>query len=121
MIFLFTDMFQTTADDDKLFEALRHLKYNKHEVVLFHVFDKQKEFTFDFDNKPKRFVDVETGEHINFYADTIKENYEKAVSTYFNELMLKCGQYRIKYVDVDINEAFNKVLMTYMVERQKFV
>ncbi len=121
LIFLFTDMLQTSVDNDKLFEALRHLKYNKHEVVLFHVYDKQKEFTFDFDNKPKRFVDVETGDHINLYADTIKKNYEKAVSTYFNDLMLKCGQYRIKYVDVDINEPFNKVLMTYMVERQKFV
>ena len=121
LMFLFTDMLQTSVDNDKLFEALQHLKYNKHEVVLFHVYDKQKEFTFDFDNKPKRFVDVETGDHINLYADTIKANYEKAVSTYFNDLMLKCGQYRIKYVDVDINEPFNKVLMTYMVERQKFV
>ncbi len=121
MIFLFTDMLQTSVDDVKLFEALRHLKHNKHEVILFHVYDKQKEMTFDFDNKPRRFVDVETGEYINLYADNIKDNYEKAVSAYFNDLKLKCGQYRIKYVDVDINESFNKILTTYMVERQKFV
>lgn len=121
MIFLFTDMLQTSVDDVKLFEALRHLKYNKHEVILFHVYDKEKEMQFDFDNKPRRFVDVETGEFINLYADNIKDNYEQAVSAYFNELKLKCGQYRIKYVDVDINEPFNKVLTTYMVERQKFV
>jgi uncharacterized protein (DUF58 family) len=120
MIFLFTDMLQTSVDQVKLFDALRHLKYNKHEVILFHVYDKTKELTFDFDNKPKRFVDVETGEYINLYADNIKDNYEKAVAAYFNDLKLKCGQYRIKYVDVDINEPFNKVLMTYMVERQKF-
>lgn len=121
MIFLFTDMLQTAVDDVKLFEALRHLKHNKHEVILFHVYDRQKEMTFDFDNKPKRFVDVETGEYINLYADNIKENYEKAVSAYFKELKLRCGQYRIKYVGVDINESFNKILTTYMVERQKFV
>lgn len=120
MIFLFTDMLQTKVDKVKLFDALRHLKYNKHEVILFHVYDKEKELSFDFDNKPKRFVDVETGEYLNVYADNIKENYEKAVASYFNDLMLKCGQYRIKYVGVDINESFNKVLMTYMVERQKF-
>jgi len=121
MIFLFTDMLQTSVDDVKLFEALRHLKHNKHEVVLFHVYDKQKEMAFDFDNKPKRFVDLETGEFINLYAENVKDNYEKAVSAYFNDLKLKCGQYRIKYVDVDINESFNKILTTYMVERQKFV
>ena len=54
MILFFTDMFQTEVASEKLFDALRHLKYNKHEVVLFHVMDKTKEFSFDFDNNPKR-------------------------------------------------------------------
>ncbi|WP_353779694.1 DUF58 domain-containing protein [Winogradskyella sp. 3972H.M.0a.05] len=121
MIFVFTDMFQTSEDEVKLFEALRHLKYNKHEVILFHVFDRSKELTFDFDNKPKRFVDVETGEYINLYADNIKANYEEAVSNYFDELRLKCGQYRIKYVEADINRGFDSILTTYMIERQKFI
>ncbi|SFZ89557.1 Protein of unknown function DUF58 [Flaviramulus basaltis] len=120
MIFLFTDMFQTSEDEIKLFEALRHLKYNKHEVVLFHVFDKEKELEFHFDNKPKRFIDIETGEYINLYADSIKENYYKAVDDYFTSLRLKCAQYKIKYVEADINKDFNNILTTYMVERQKF-
>lgn len=120
MIFLFTDMFQTTTNETKLFEALRHLKHNKHEVVLFHVMDKDKEFTFDFDNKPKRFVDVETGEHINLYAESVKANYSAAVKTYFEDLKLKCGQYKINYVEADINKDFSNVLVTYMLERGKF-
>lgn len=121
MIFLFTDMFQPDINNDKLFDALRHLKYNKHDVILFHVFDKEKELNFDFDNKPKRFIDVETGDFINLYAENIKENYEKAVSEFFNDIKLKCGQYQIKYVEANINESFNKILTTYIVERQKFV
>ena len=121
MIFVFTDMFQPGIEDTKLFDALRHLKYNKHDVILFHVFDKQKELDFNFDNKPKRFVDVETGEFINIYPDNIKENYEEAVNTYFNNIRLKCGQYKIKYVEANINENFDKILTTYMLERQKFV
>jgi hypothetical protein len=114
-------MFQTGIKDIKLFDALRHLKYNKHDVILFHVFDKEKELDFNFDNKPKRFVDVETGEFINLYADNIKENYEDAVNTYFNNIKLKCAQYKIKYVEANINESFDKILTTYMLERQKFV
>ncbi|MBU2939077.1 DUF58 domain-containing protein [Lacinutrix sp. C3R15] len=121
LIFLFTDMFQASEDAEKLFEALRHLKHNKHEVVLFHVYDKNKELDFNFDNKPKRFVDVETGEHINLYSETVKDNYEKAVSDYFKQLRLKCGQYRIKYVAADINKNFDNILTTYMIERQKFI
>jgi uncharacterized protein (DUF58 family) len=121
MIFLFTDMFETEMENTKLFDALRHLKYNKHDVILFHVFDKEKEQTFNFDNRPKRFVDVETGDHVNLYAENVKENYSKAVQDYFNNIRLKCGQYQIKYVEANINEGFNKILTTFMIERQKFI
>lgn len=121
LIFLFTDMFQTVAEDTKLFEALRHLKHNKHEVVLFHVFDRQKELVFNFDNRPKRFTDIETGEVIDLYPDSVKEDYEQVVLNYFKDLKLKCAQYRIKYVAADINEGFNSILTTYMIERQKFI
>ena len=121
MIFLFTDMFQSDAEAERLFEALQHLKYNKHEVILFHVFDKDKEVEFNFSNRPKRFVDVETGAHVNLYADNIQENYETAIGKYFSDLKMRCGQYRIKYVPVDINGNFSTILTTYLVERQKFV
>lgn len=121
LIFLFTDMFQTETDDDKLFDALRHLKYNKHEVVLFHLIDKDKELHFNFENTPKRFLDVETGEYIDLYSDTIKDAYKKYVDNYFAALKLKCAQYKIKYVDVNVKADFSLVLNTYMVERHKFL
>ncbi|MDV7137270.1 DUF58 domain-containing protein [Maribacter sp. TH_r10] len=121
LIFLFTDMFQTTTDDERIFDALRHLKYNKHEVVLFHLLDADKELHFDFSNAPKRFLDVETGEHIDLFSDTVKEGYEKAIKTYFDSLRLKCAQYKIKYVEVDVRGDFSKVLNTFMGERQKFL
>lgn len=121
LIFLFTDMFQTETEDEKLFEALRHLKYNKHEVVLFHLLDAATEVNFDFENTPKRFIDVETGEHINLYADTVKEAYLKELIGYKENLKLKCSQYKIKYVDVDVQGDFSRILNTYMTERQKFL
>jgi flavin-binding protein dodecin len=54
MIILFTDMFQSSADgsEEALFNALQHLKHNKHKVVLFHVVDNKTELNFDFDNAP---------------------------------------------------------------------
>jgi len=121
LIFLFTDMFQADKEEESLFEALRHLKHNKHEVVLFHTFDGKLELNFEFDNTPKRFVDVETGEHINLYADTVKENYKASVSKYFNSLKMKCMQYKIDYVPVDINEGFESILTTYLISRKRFL
>ena len=120
MVFLFTDMFQSDQEEAKLFEALQHLKYNKHEVILFHTYDKEKEIEFNFNNRPKRFVDLETGEHLNLYADNVRQDYKEAVQKYFNELKIKCGQYRIKYVPVNINEDFSAILTSYLLERQKF-
>lgn len=120
LVFLFTDMFQSDQEEAKLFEALQHLKYNKHEVILFHTYDKEKEIEFDFNNRPKRFVDLETGEHLNLYADNVRQDYKEAIQKYFNELKIKCGQYRIKYVPVNINEDFSAILTSYLIERQKF-
>ncbi|MDO6491782.1 MAG: DUF58 domain-containing protein [Cellulophaga sp.] len=120
LVFLFTDMFQTEEEDEKLFDALQHLKYNKHEVVLFHLLDKEKELFFNFDDAPKRFVDVETNQHIDLYAENVKEAYQKELTSYLSDIKLKCAQYKIKYVAVDIAENFASVFNTYMVERQKF-
>lgn len=121
MIFLFTDLFQTGIEQDQLFEALRHLKYNKHELVVFHVYDKTTELDFQFNNSPKRFVDVESGEFVDLYPETYQEVYHKAVAQYFDAIKLKCGQYKIHYVGVDIRQGFEKIMMTYFEKRHKFL
>jgi uncharacterized protein (DUF58 family) len=121
LIFLFTDMFQPSKDKDALFDALRHLKYNKHQVVLFHTFDGKTELNFDFDSIPKKFVDLETGEEINLYTENVKEKYTEIVLDYFKDLKNKCLQYKIDYVPVDINSGFKEVLTTYLISRRKFL
>ena len=121
LIFLFTDMFQSDKKEQELFEALRHLKYNKHEVVLFHTFDGKLELNFDFDNRPKKFVDVETGAQINLYANSVKAAYKKEMDTYFNNLKMKCMQYKIDYVPVDIHQGFDTVLISYLISRRRFL
>ena len=119
MIILFTDMFQM-GDEETLFNALQHLKHNKHKVVLFHVVDNKTELNFDFDNAPRKFIDVETGEEVAVFADNVKQEYEKQLEKYFKKLALTCAQNRIKYIPVSVDENFEKILMTYLVEKQNF-
>jgi uncharacterized protein (DUF58 family) len=119
MIILFTDMFQL-GDEEKLFTALQHLKHNKHKVVLFHVIDKKTEINFSFDNTPRKFIDLETGDEVNIFADNVKDEYEKRVEAYFKKLALTCAQNKIKYVPVAVDESFEKILTTYLVEKQTF-
>jgi hypothetical protein len=69
----------------------------------------------------KKFVDLETGEEINIYAENVKEKYKEIVSNYFKDLKNKCLQYKIDYVPVDINLGFRDVLTTYLISRRKFL
>ena len=119
MIVLFTDMFQE-EEEDKLFAALQHLKHYKHKVVLFHVIDKETEVQFDFANSPKKFIDVESGEQVSLYASNVKEEYEKQLATYFKRLSLVCAQNQIKYIPVAVSDNFEKIMLTYLAERQNF-
>lgn len=119
MIVLFTDMFQS-GEEEKLFNALQHLKHNKHKVVLFHVVDEKRELNFDFDNAPRKFIDVESGETVNLFAENIKEVYEKNVEAYFKKVAMTCAQNKIKYVPVNVGANFEKILTTYLVEKQMF-
>ncbi|WP_224483982.1 DUF58 domain-containing protein [Robertkochia aurantiaca] len=121
MIFLFTDMFQPDIEQDALFSALQHLKYNKHEVILFHVMDKAHEFLFDFDGKPGRFTDVETGQSIDIFSENYQQVYQEEIAKFFKAIQLRCAQYRIKYVEADISRDLENILLTYLVERQRFV
>lgn len=123
MIILFTDMFQSGSDDsgeEALFNALQHLKHNKHKVVLFHVVDNKKELNFDFDNAPRKFIDVETGEEVAIFADNVKQEYEKQVESYFKKLVLTCVQNRIQYIPVSVGENFEKIMTAYLIEKQNF-
>lgn len=119
MIILFTDMFQS-GNEEALFNALQHLKHNKHKVVLFHVIDSKTELNFKFDNAPRKFIDIETGEEVNIFADNVKTEYEKQVESYFKKLALTCAQNKIRYVPVNVGENFEKILTTYLVEKQSF-
>lgn len=123
MILLFTDMFQSDekeSSDEKLFAALQHLKHNKHKVVLFHVMDHKTELNFEFDGAPRRFVDLETGEEIAIFSDTVKESYEKKMKDYYEKVAMTCAQNNIRYVPVPVAENFEKILTTYLIEKQNF-
>jgi uncharacterized protein (DUF58 family) len=119
LIFVFTDMFQPNKENDALFEALKHLKFNKHEVILFHTYDGETEFNFNFDNAPKKFVDVETGEEVNVYAENIQEKYKELIEGYFKDLKSRCLQYKIDYIPVDIHKGYNEILTSYLISRKK--
>ncbi|MBK9730472.1 MAG: DUF58 domain-containing protein [Chitinophagaceae bacterium] len=124
MVVIFSDMFENMLTDSNeylaLFSALQHLKHNKHEVILFHVLDKSKEMSFDFVNRPYRFIDLETGEQLKLNPNQVKESYVKQMQDFYQQLKLRCGQFKIDLVEADVNEGFRPVLLPYLMKREKF-
>jgi len=124
LIIIFSDMLENNMDDDKLqalFAAIQHLKYNKHEVVIFNVQDKQKEQDFNFDNRPHHFIDMESGEQIKVHPGKIREAYLTSLAHYKTQLQLKCAQYQVDLVDVNVDEGYNNVLRQYLIKRNKMI
>ncbi|MBC8146818.1 MAG: DUF58 domain-containing protein [Bacteroidetes bacterium] len=118
LIILFSDMMDN-EDPDEVFSALQHLRYNKHEVILFHVFDSKLEEKFEFRNRPYRFLDMETGEELKLNPNDYRKDYINSVNSFFEKIKLKCGQYKIDLVEADIRGSFNDILMAYLVRRNK--
>lgn len=119
LVVVFSDMMDNKDPLDELLAALQHLRYNKHEVILFHVVEKNREIDFDFENRPHRFIDMESGEEVRLNPHEVKGAYTEAVTGYRNELKLRCAQYRIDFVEADINRGFDQVLLPYLLKRGK--
>jgi len=118
LVIIFSDMIDNTSSQNELFSALQHLKHAKHEVILFHVFERNKELEFDFENKPAKFVDMETGVEIKLNPRDIRETYTKSITDRFNEVRLKCMQYRIDFVAAEINKGYEQVLLSFFAKRK---
>ena len=119
MVIIFSDMFEQPENTEQLFAAMQHLKHSKHEVVLFHVVDKSKEINFEFENRPYLFIDMESGEKVRLQSNQVKDYYIEQMAKFKEELKFKCLQYRIDFVEADINEGFRNILQSFLVKRSK--
>ena len=121
LIIVFSDMFENNDNDEAIFDALQHLKHFKHEVILFHVVHNRLEVDFDFKNRPYKFIDSESGEVLKLNPKDIKDEYISQIKEYNKNLKLKCGQYKIDFVEVDIEKDFDSVLLPYLMKRKKMM
>ncbi len=120
LIIIFSDFFSDESLED-LTDAFLHLKHNKHEVLLFNVMDKMHEMQLNYPNKPTTFVDLESGEKIKLHPSEIKKSFQEQVEKVTSDLKMKCAQFKIDFVETDIQEGIEFVLQQYLVKRQKII
>lgn len=119
LVMVFSDFFEREGDLDALLGALQHLRHAKHEVVVFHTQDRATEVEFNFADRPTVFVDPESGEEVRLHPSEIREAYRSSMRAFRQELDLRCAQYGIDRVDVDIEKGVYPVLSSYLVKRRK--
>ena len=119
LVVILSDMLEDQDREAEVFDALQHLRFNKHDIILFHVTDRKHELELDLPDRPYTFVDVETGEQVKAHPAEIREGYRAAMAKRWHRLKLKCGQYRIDLVEADINAGFQPLLLEFLTKRAK--
>ncbi|MBA3829181.1 MAG: DUF58 domain-containing protein [Taibaiella sp.] len=121
LIVIFSDMMDDAENIEDLFAAIQHLKYNKHEVILFHIIDGVQELAFEFENRPYEFVDMETGDRVKLQPQQIKDQYIAEMQSYLHMIEDKCHQYQVERVAVDLSEPVEQVLYSFLLKRNKLL
>ena len=112
MVVIVSDLFVQPSD---LKPALQHLRYRKHDVVVFHLLDQQ-EIDFEFD-RPARFVDLEGGEAVLADPTDIARQYREAVRQYLTDMDDVVRTTGIDYHRVKMHEAYDDVLAKFLLGR----
>ncbi|MCB0853283.1 MAG: DUF58 domain-containing protein [Bacteroidetes bacterium] len=117
-VVLITDLFNQAEAEEELFSALRHLRHEKHEVLVFHLLDRKTEQEFDFPNRPVILKDLETGDKIEVSPHQIRDRYRDMIKAYNARFKQRCYEFKIDFVEVDIAQSYEKVLTDYLVKRR---
>ena len=121
LIVVFSDMMDDLDKTEELFAALQHLRYNKHEVILFHVIEGKHETSFEFENRPYEFIDLESGEKIKLQPHQVKDQYTSQMIDFQHMIESRCHQYKIDRVPVDLTEPVDQVLYSFFMKRNKLL
>jgi uncharacterized protein (DUF58 family) len=102
-------------DVTPLQEAFQHLKFRKHDIVAFHLLDRE-EIEFDFD-RPTRFLDLEGGPSLLADPALIRRRYQDAVKGYLDQVNQIVNQSVIDYHRTFLDESYEQALARFLVGR----
>jgi len=119
LVVLFSDIFVHPGQREPLFDALRHLRHCKHEVLIFHTYDRDKELELNFGTRPVHFIDLEGNRHVKVYPSEVAERYRVLVEQQVHDFKMNAMLYNIDYIPVDVAEGFDRIMMEYFSKRNK--
>ncbi len=104
-------------DADKIISGLKHFRYNRHEVIIFHILDpRERDFAFP---REAVFKDMETGEEMTTLPYQIKKDFARQVQAFSDEIGKACRQSNIDYYPIDTSMPFDKALYAFLAKRER--
>lgn len=119
LVVIFTDALLPDSQHDALLDALRHLRHNRHEVILFHILDHPHEIELDYGNRPHRFIDLETGRQIRLQPNQLAASYRDIMQQQQTFLQQHALRYNIDYIPVDTALGFHQTILPFLLKRSK--
>ncbi len=117
LVILISDLYED--DPDTVVKALEHLCYDGHEVIVFHILDRQElEFAFE---RVARFVDAETDEEIIATPQAIRQSYLSHLHDFINHYKLELSRSNIDYNTIDTATPVDYALSSYLAKREGLI
>jgi uncharacterized protein (DUF58 family) len=114
LVVIVSDLFTDTRE---LRKAFQHLRFRRHDVVVFHLLEKN-EIEFEFD-RPVKFVDLEGAPSMLVDPTTMARQYREAVQTWLKEITQIVRHSAVDYHRVSIEEHYAEVLSRFLLARKK--
>ena len=114
LVVILSDCF---CDGDALRDALQHLRFQKHDLALFHLLDPL-ELDFEFD-RPVRFVDMEGSQSIVTEPATVRAEYQAQLKQFLGKLRDDCHEFNADYRRVTLDQPYDQVLADFLTERAR--
>lgn len=105
------------TDADEVIEALHHLRFRGHDVILFQVLD-ETEVQFPFE-RLSQFVDPETGARITVHPQAVRERYLAALREFTERYRTETAAMRADFVQVNTSMTFDRALVQFLVDRRR--
>ena len=114
LLIIISDLYD---DPREVLRGLRHFRFKKHEVILFHIFDKW-ELDFPF-RKLSDFIDMETNEELQVDPRYIRQEYRRQVQDFVANYRRECSSSQIEYVQTDTSVPYDFMLFAYLAKRKR--
>ncbi len=114
LVILLSDLL---VDPETTRTALRYLRHQGHEVLVFHLIDPgERELPATAD---ARFFDPETDQELQITVADVREEYRRAVTKALSQWERSTKPYGVEYVVLDTSEPLARPLRAYLSKRER--